>query len=182
MTAKYVPVEGETNSKSKELWVKGPNVFLGYLNNDKANAEVFSDDGYYKTGDVGYEDENGHFFITDRVKELIKYNGFQVAPAELEAICLGHPAVGDVAVFGISSGQDGSELPRAYIVPSSSHPGNQATADSIIKFVKDRVISYKQLRGGIRFVDAIPRNPSGKILRRDIKKMDTQVQKRTSKL
>ncbi|RJE23091.1 Phenylacetyl-CoA ligase [Aspergillus sclerotialis] len=181
MTAKYVPVEGETNSKSKELWVKGPNVFLGYLNNDKANAEVFSDDGYYKTGDVGYEDENGHFFITDRVKELIKYNGFQVAPAELEAIALGHPAVGDVAVFGVSSGQDGSELPRAYVVPSPGHPGNQATADSIIKFVKDRVISYKQLRGGIRFVDAIPRNPSGKILRRDIKKMDAQGG-RTSKL
>lgn len=180
MTAKYVAVEGESRSRSKELWVKGPNVFLGYLNNPKANEEVFSDDGYYKTGDVGYEDKNGHFFITDRVKELIKYNGFQVAPAELEAIALGHPAVGDVAVIGVSSGQDGSELPRAYVVPRAGYSQDEATAESIIKFVKDRVISYKQLRGGVRFVDAIPRNPSGKILRREIKKMDRS--ERTSKL
>lgn len=172
MTAKYVAVEGEPGSKSKELWVKGPNVFPGYLNNPKANEKVFSDDGYYKTGDVGYEDENGHFFITDRVKELIKYNGFQVAPVELEAIALGHPAVGDVAVVGISGGQDGSELPRAYVVPRAGYSHDQATAESIIEFVKDQVISYKRLRGGIRFVDAIPRNPTGKILRREIKRMD----------
>lgn len=181
MTAKYVPVEGESASRSKELWVKGPNVFLGYINNPKANDEVFSDDGYYKTGDVGYEDENGHFFITDRVKELIKYNGFQVAPAELEAIALSHPAVGDCAVFGISSGQDGSELPRAYVVPSAGHSRDGVTAESITKFIKDWVISYKQLRGGIRFVDSIPRNPSGKILRREIKRLDRQ-NERASKL
>lgn len=181
MEAKYVPVEGESSSKSKELWVKGPNVFLGYLSNAKANNEVFSDDGYYKTGDVGYEDENGHFFITDRVKELIKYNGFQVAPAELEGIAVGHPAVGDVAVVGVSSGQDGSELPRAYVVPRAGHAPSQSTADSIMKFVKDQVIGYKQLRGGIRFVDAIPRNPSGKIQRRELKRMDRENEK-TSKL
>ena len=179
MTAKYAPVEGESNSRSKELWVKGPNVFLGYLNNPKANNEVFTEDGYYKTGDVGYEDEDGHFFITDRVKELIKYNGFQVAPAELEAIALGHQAVGDVAVVGVPSGQTGSELPLAYVVPAKNHAPSQSTADSIVKFVKDRVISYKQLRGGVRFVEAIPRNPSGKILRRELKRMDRE---RTSKL
>lgn len=174
MAAKYADVEGESSSKSKELWVKGPNVFLGYLNNPKANSEVFTEDGYYKTGDVGYEDESGHFIITDRVKELIKYNGFQVAPAELEGIVVSHPAVADVAVVGISSGQDGSELPRAYVVARANHEPTESTANSIIKFVKDQVISYKQLRGGVRFVDTIPKNPSGKILRREIKRLDRQ--------
>ncbi|GES66499.1 acetyl-CoA synthetase-like protein [Aspergillus terreus] len=171
MTAKYAPVEGETG-RSRELWVKGPNVFLGYLNNPTANAESFSDDGYYKTGDVGYADEHGHFYITDRVKELIKYNGFQVAPAELEDVALGHPAVADVAVTGIQSGQSGTELPRAYVVVARGYAPSKATADEIVKYVADRVISYKRLRGGVHFVDSIPRNPSGKILRRELKKMD----------
>ncbi|GMG07051.1 unnamed protein product [Aspergillus oryzae] len=171
MTAKYAPVEGETG-RSKELWVKGPNVFLGYLNNPKANSESFSEDGYYKTGDVGHEDENSHFYITDRVKELIKYNGFQVAPAELEAIALGHPAITDVAVTGIKDGQSGTELPRAYVVVAPGYEGNQSTADAISQYVSDQVINYKRLRGGVRFVQAIPRNPSGKILRRELKKLD----------
>lgn len=171
MTAKYVPVEGETG-RSAELWVKGPNVFLGYLNNPKADAESFSEDGYYKTGDVGYEDAAGHFFITDRVKELIKYNGFQVAPAELEAIALGHPGVADVAVTGIKSGQSGTELPRAYVVPAPGYTPGKALADEVINYVAEKVISYKKLRGGVHFVDVIPRNPSGKILRREFKKLD----------
>ncbi|KAE8150675.1 hypothetical protein BDV25DRAFT_129361 [Aspergillus avenaceus] len=171
MTAKYVPVEGEAG-RSKELWVKGPNVFLGYLNNPQANRESFSEDGYYKTGDVGYEDEHGRLFITDRVKELIKYNGFQVAPAELEAIALGHPAVGDVAVAGIQDGRMGTELPRAYVVVAPGHSGSPATADSIYQYVSDQVINYKRLRGGVRFVPWIPRNPSGKILRRELKKLN----------
>ncbi|KAF9892675.1 hypothetical protein FE257_001077 [Aspergillus nanangensis] len=171
MVAKYVPVEGEAG-KSAELWVKGPNVFLGYLNNPQADAESFSEDGYYKTGDVGFADENGHFYITDRVKELIKYNGFQVAPAELEDITLGHPAVADVAVTGIKSGQSGTELPRAWVVVAPGYEASEATAEDIVKYVGDRVISYKRLRGGVHFVDSIPRNPSGKILRREFKKMD----------
>lgn len=173
MQAKYVPVEGETG-RSAELWVKGPNVFLGYLNNAKADAESFSPEGYYKTGDVGYEDENGHFYITDRVKELIKYNGFQVAPAELEAIILGHPGVMDVAVTGVKSGQSGTELPRAYVVPAVGFKAGKALAGEVVTFVADRVISYKKLRGGVHFVQAIPRNPSGKILRRELKKLDRQ--------
>ncbi|PYH96924.1 luciferase [Aspergillus ellipticus CBS 707.79] len=180
LTAKYSPVEGETGP-SGELWVKGPNVFLGYLNNATANAESFSDDGYYKTGDVGYSDPEGNFYITDRVKELIKYNGFQVAPAELEAIALGHPAVKDVAVTGVASGQAGTELPRAWVVltPGVSKKGDETkVAADIEKFVAERVIGYKKLRGGVKFVDSIPRNPSGKILRRELKK----VQAREAKL
>ncbi|GAB1201163.1 hypothetical protein APSETT444_010550 [Aspergillus pseudonomiae] len=164
MAVKYAATEGDTG-RSKELWVKGPNVFLGYLNNPTANGESFSEDGYYKTGDVGYEDENGHFYITDRAKALIKYNGFQVAPAELEAIA-------DVAVTGIKDGQSGTELPRAYVVVALGHEGTRSMADAIYQYVSDRVVGYKRLRGGVRFVSAIPRNPAGKILRRELKQLD----------
>ncbi|PYI01997.1 acetyl-CoA synthetase-like protein [Aspergillus sclerotiicarbonarius CBS 121057] len=172
MTAKFAPIEGETG-RSKELWVKGPNVFLGYLNNPQANAESF-DDGYYKTGDVGYADDQGHFYLTDRLKELIKYNGFQVAPAELEAIALGHPAVADVAVTGVPSGQAGTELPQAYVVLAKGHAADAKTADAIVEFVGDKVIGYKKLRGGVHFVPSIPRNPSGKILRRELKRLQRE--------
>jgi acyl-CoA synthetase (AMP-forming)/AMP-acid ligase II len=172
--AKYVPITGEEVKPGRaegELWVKGPNVFLGYLNNPAATKESFSEDGYYKTGDVGYEDDYGNFVITDRIKELIKYNGFQVPPAELEALLLGHPAVADVAVVGIPSGKAGSELPRAYVKVKEDGQANQKTADDIVDFVRGKVAAYKQLRGGVHFVDAIPRNPAGKILRRELKKL-----------
>ncbi|KAF3398665.1 putative 4-coumarate--CoA ligase 1 [Talaromyces pinophilus] len=174
MVAKYVPIAGEEVKPGRmegELWVKGPNVFLGYLNNPTATNESFSEDGYYKTGDVGYEDAYGNFVITDRIKELIKYNGFQVPPAELEALILGHPAVADVAVVGIPSGKAGSELPRAYIKVKEDSRANHKTADDIVEFVRSKVAPYKQLRGGVHFIDAIPRNPSGKILRRELKKL-----------
>ena len=84
-----------------ELWVKGPNVMLGYYNNPEATKNAITEDGYYKTGDVGYIDEKGNFYITDRVKELIKYNGFQVAPAELEGVLAAHSEVEDCAVLGL---------------------------------------------------------------------------------
>lgn len=174
MVAKYVPIAGEEVKHGRmegELWVKGPNVFLGYLNNPSATNESFSEDGYYKTGDVGYKDACGNFVITDRIKELIKYNGFQVPPAELEALILGHPAVADVAVVGIPSGKAGSELPRAYIKVKEDNRANHKTADDIVEFVRSKVAPYKQLRGGVHFIDAIPRNPSGKILRRELKKL-----------
>lgn len=174
MVAKYVPIAGEEVKPGRiegELWVKGPNVFLGYLNNPTATNESFSEDGYYKTGDVGYEDAYGNFVITDRIKELIKYNGFQVPPAELEALLLGHPAVADVAVVGIPSGKAGSELPRAYVKVKEGSQANQETADKIVEYVRGKVAPYKQLRGGLHFIDVIPRNPSGKILRRELKKL-----------
>ena len=152
--------------------MKGPNVFLGYLNNPSANAESLTEDGYYKTGDVGYEDGDGCLHITGRVKELIKYNGFQVAPAELEAILLRHPAVADVAVGGIKSGVIGTELPRAYVVVTAGYDADPSTGDDIVRFVRDQVAGYKRLRGGVCFVDAIPRNPSGKILRREVQQLN----------
>ncbi|GAD99609.1 hypothetical protein ATEG_02710 [Paecilomyces variotii No. 5] len=173
MAAKYVPIRGEETQHEKEgeLWLKGPNVFLGYLNNEKATKEAFSEDGYYKTGDVGYEDSHGNFVITDRVKELIKYNGFQVAPAELEGVLQEHPAVADVAVVGIPTGKAGSEAPRAYVVVASKVDANEQTAKNIVDFVKVKLVHYKQLRGGVHFIEAIPRNPSGKILRRELKRL-----------
>ncbi|KAI9923745.1 hypothetical protein ASPWEDRAFT_32322 [Aspergillus wentii DTO 134E9] len=170
MTARFTPIDDEQDERSGELWVKEPNVFPGYLGNASANADAFSEDGFYKTGDVGYQDENGYLYITDRVKELIKYNGFQVAPVELEGIIIAHPAVSDVAVVGLPSGQDGSELPRAYVVPVGKCE-DEAMAESIINYVADRAVGYKKLRGGVCFVQDIPRNPTGKILRRKLKQM-----------
>ncbi|RAH79677.1 acetyl-CoA synthetase-like protein [Aspergillus japonicus CBS 114.51] len=187
MTATFAAVPGEespvhapgTKSLPGELWVTGPNVFRGYLNNPKADADSFSDavpgKRFYKTGDVGYVDAHGHLFITDRVKELIKYNGFQVAPAELEGIILGfEEVVADVAVVGVASGTAGTELPRAYVVVKQGVRGTAELGRRLEAYVKERVVSYKQLRGGVRFVDAIPRNPSGKILRREVKRLQRE--------
>jgi 4-coumarate--CoA ligase len=171
ITAKYVPLDEneQTITKSGELWVKGPNIFRGYLNNPVATRDAFSKDGYFKTGDIGFEDNEGQFFITDRVKELIKYKGFQVAPAELEAILLTHPVVADAAVIGSPSGHDGTELPRAYVVLAENGIPESQTSKDITDFVSGKVASHKRLRGGVQFVKAIPRNPAGKILRRELR-------------
>ncbi|OJJ46646.1 hypothetical protein ASPZODRAFT_132744 [Penicilliopsis zonata CBS 506.65] len=161
---------GETG----ELYLRGPNVFLGYHGNPAATAECLSADGWFRTGDVGYQDAEGNFFITDRAKELIKYNGFQVAPAELEGILVGSPAVDDVAVIGVHSASHGTEVPVAYVVRSaqSKESGRSAEdeAASIAHWLEDKVAYYKRLRGGVHFVDEIPKSPSGKILRRVLRK------------
>lgn len=160
-----------------ELYVRGPNVFTGYHNNPSATAGCLSPDGWFQTGDVGYEDADGNFFITDRVKELIKYKGFQVAPAELEGVLAGNQAVADVAVVGVESAEHGSEVPRAYVVAANTNtdtgkvadPPTPALAEKIEQWLAAKVAPYKRLRGGVRFVDEIPKNPSGKILRRALK-------------
>lgn len=161
---KEVPV-GETG----ELWIKGPNIFLGYLNNKEGTENALTDDGYFKTGDVGYQDEKGNFFITDRVKELIKYKGFQVPPAELEGLLISHPDIDDVAVIGIYDKNQATEIPRAYVVPKKGIEGNFEEEKKITDWLSKKVASHKRLRGGVRFVDAIPKSPSGKILRRLLK-------------
>lgn len=114
--------------------------------------------------------ENGSFVITDRLKELIKYKGYQVAPAELEDLLLTHPAVQDVAVIGMPDDEAG-EVPRAYIVKK---PNSDASAGEISQYVEDNVAFYKKLRGGVQFIDLIPKAPSGKILRRILKESLTQ--------
>src|ERR1700754_2312512 len=118
MKAKYMsPEEKELGpGEPGELWLAGPNVFKGYWKNEEATKSCMSDDGYFKTGDVGYQDKDHNFFITDRVKELIKYKGFQVAPAELEGKLMDHPGINDVAVIGVQDEAQHTEVPRAYIV------------------------------------------------------------------
>ncbi|KAK4935923.1 hypothetical protein LTR66_015398, partial [Elasticomyces elasticus] len=118
-TAKYMSAtETEVPAgEVGELWIKGPNVFKGYLNNPAGTRNALTSDGYFKTGDVGFQDKEGNFYITDRIKELIKYKGFQVPPAELEGLLASHPKVDDVAVLGVYRADLASEVPRAYVVP-----------------------------------------------------------------
>ncbi|GMF77812.1 unnamed protein product [Aspergillus oryzae] len=179
MEAKYMTMpedESEPREVSVgevgELYMKGPNIFQGYHNNPAATADCLTD-GWFRTGDVGYQDKNGNFYITDRVKELIKYKGFQVAPAELEGILVDHEAIDDVAVIGIESEAHGTEVPLAFVVRSAKSKASGASAEqeaaNIIKWLDGKVAYHKRLRGGVRFVDAIPKSVSGKILRRVLK-------------
>ena len=158
---KEVPV-GETG----EIWLKGPNIFKGYYNNPKATAESITPGGWYRTGDIGYVDKDHNIYITDRVKELIKYNGYQVAPAQLEGLLLAHPAVNDVAVIGVYSRERATELPRAYIVPANGYTRGPELEKEISQWLEKKVAPYKRLRGGVCFVEAIPKSTAGKVLRR----------------
>ena len=142
-----------------ELCVRGPQVMKGYLNNDSATANTVDSDGWLHTGDVATVTENGYFEIVDRVKELIKYKGYQVPPAELEALLLSHPEISDAAVIGVSDAEAG-EIPKAFVVKSG-----EVSADDVMNFVKEKVSPQKQIRE-LEFVDEIPKSSSGKILRR----------------
>jgi 4-coumarate--CoA ligase len=149
-----------------EVCLKGLNIFKGYYNNPEATAEAFDSEGWYHTGDIGRADEQGNIYITDRLKDLIKYNGFQVAPAQLEDLLLGHPAVADVAVIGVYSEARVTELPRAYVVVATGHTGDERLAEMLQSWLNERVSPHKKLRGGVRFVEAIPKSNAGKVLRR----------------
>lgn len=182
-TAKYMNAEekevpaGETG----ELWIKGPNVFKGYLNNPEGTKNALTEDGYFKTGDVGHQDAKGNFYITDRVKELIKYKGFQVPPAELEGLLLGNDDVDDVAVIGVYEESQATEVPRAYIVPKKGVEGSKDLEKKIMDWLAAKVASHKRLRGGVRFVDEIPKSASGKILRRMLKETAAKEAKKGEK-
>jgi 4-coumarate--CoA ligase len=155
---------------SGELWVRGPNIFLGYHKNPAATADCMTTDGYYKTGDIARIDpETNHFYVTDRVKELIKYKGYQVPPAELEGVLNSNSKVADVAVVGYWNEEEQTEVPRAFIVLQAGNEASKELAQEIARWLEGRVAHYKRLRGGIRFVAEIPKNPSGKILRRLLK-------------
>ncbi|MDT5063059.1 MAG: hypothetical protein QOH63_3518 [Acidobacteriota bacterium] len=142
-----------------ELWVRGPQVMKGYLNRPEATAQTVDGQGWLHTGDIGYADEESHFYIVDRAKELIKYKGFQVAPAELEAVLLTHPAIADAAVIP-SPDEEAGEVPKAFVVLKA-----QASEQEIKEFVMERVAPYKKIRQ-VEFIEQIPKSPSGKILRR----------------
>jgi 4-coumarate--CoA ligase len=178
LLAKFCAVGSETETQSAkelaqgetgELYVKGPNVFKRYHNNQNATAECL-EDGWFRTGDVGHIDKNGDLWITDRVKELIKYKGFQVPPAELEGYLADNELVDDVAVVGVESEELGTEVPRAYIVRKGGLGAVQQGDDQkIVAWLNAKVASHKRLRGGVKFVDAVPKSVSGKILRRILK-------------
>ena len=142
-----------------ELWIRGPQVMKGYFNKPEATAMCMTPDGWFKTGDVAVVDENGWFAIVDRVKELIKYKGLQVAPAELEAVLLSHADIADAAVIPVPDDAAG-EIPKAFVVARVP-----LSAEDVMRYVAERVSPYKKVRQ-VEFVDAIPKSPSGKILRR----------------
>lgn len=146
-----------------EVLVRGPQVMRGYLNKPDATATAIDADGWFRTGDVGYADADGYFYIVDRVKELIKYNAYQVAPAELESVLLSHPAIADAAVIPSPNEQTG-EVPKAFVV-RKAEVTPEITADEVIAYVAERVAPYKKVRL-VEFVDTIPKTASGKILRR----------------
>lgn len=147
-----------------EIWVRGPNVMLGYLNRPDATAETLDADGFLHTGDIGVHHVDGYFTIVDRLKELIKYHGYQIAPAELEALLLSHPKIQDAAVIGVR-GDDGEEIPKAFVVAA---PDAGLTVEDVMAFVAGQVAPHKKVRR-VEFIDVVPKSTSGKILRKDLR-------------
>jgi len=144
-----------------EIWIRGPQVMVGYLDDPEANAYTLGEDGWLRTGDIGHVDADGYLYVVDRLKELIKYRGFQVPPAELEALLVQHPAVADAAVIP-SPDPNAGEVPKAFVV---KRPEASVSEGELLSWVSERVPSYKKVRR-IEFIDEIPRSLSGKILRR----------------
>ncbi|MBW0467896.1 hypothetical protein O181_007611 [Austropuccinia psidii MF-1] len=153
-----------------EIWIKSPSNALSYLGNPIATSETFLPDGYVRTGDEGYIDQQGWIYVVERIKELIKVKGFQVAPAELEGHLLGHPSIADVCVIGMPDEYAG-EIPRAFVVRSDEGYKQDPAqlAQEIKELVSKHMIRYKWLDGGVEFVASIPKNSSGKLLRRQLR-------------
>ncbi|SEO30333.1 Acyl-CoA synthetase (AMP-forming)/AMP-acid ligase II [Actinacidiphila rubida] len=152
-----------------EIHIRGPQVMKGYLGRPEETAAMIDEDGWLRTGDVGRVDADGWLHVVDRVKELIKYKGYQVPPAELEAVLLTHPDVADAAVIGVLDA-DGNEVPKAYVVPQ---PRSALTAAEVIAHVASHVAPYKKVRS-VEFTEAIPRASSGKILRRELRALERE--------
>jgi acyl-CoA synthetase (AMP-forming)/AMP-acid ligase II len=171
------------NLPTGELWLRGPQIMDGYHKNDEANAESFVDatdytsnmpfymKRWFRTGDVALVDTLGRYMIVDRTKEMIKSMSKQVAPAELEDILLGHPQVADAAVIGVQQVEKGTEAPRAFVVLRDP----KFDAVEIKKWMDAQVPKYKQLHGGVVVLDAVPKNASGKILRRLLRQRENDV-------
>ena len=153
-----------------ELWCRGPNVMSGYLNDPEATAATLDAGGWLHTGDLATVNADGVFTIVDRLKELIKYKGWSVAPAELEAVLLTHDRIADAAVIGVRAA-DGEEVPKAFVVPRA---GADLTAADVTAFVAERVAPYKKVRA-VEFVDAIPKSAAGKILRKDLRAREATI-------
>lgn len=157
-----------TAGEQGEVWIKGPQVMKGYFGRPRDTDATIDADGWLHTGDIGRVDEDGNWFIVDRLKELIKYKGYQVAPAELEAILVNHPGIADAAVIGVDD-EDGHEVPKAFLVPA---PGTSVTAEEVMAYVGGQVAPYKKVRR-VEFVESVPKAASGKILRRELRERES---------
>jgi acyl-CoA synthetase (AMP-forming)/AMP-acid ligase II len=147
-----------------EVCVRGPQVMRGYLDDPEATAATVDEDGWLHTGDVGRADDDGYVVLVDRVKELIKYKGYQVPPAELEALLLTNDSIADAAVIGVKD-SDGEEIPKAFVVKQQ---GAEISEDEVMSFVAERIAPHKKVRV-VEFIDEIPKSGSGKILRKDLR-------------
>ena len=158
---KVVDVESGDDAENGELWVRGPQVMIGYLNNPTATDETITPEGWLRTGDIVSYDDDGVFRIVDRLKELIKYKGYQVPPAELEGVLLTNAAIADAAVIGVAD-EEAGEIPKAFVVLK---PDVVLTPAEVMDFVAGHVAPHKRIRA-CEFIDEIPKSASGKILRR----------------
>ncbi|MQL85761.1 hypothetical protein Taro_018268 [Colocasia esculenta] len=155
--------QGLLPGQQGELWLRGPTIMLGYLGDPEATAATLDSEGWLKTGDLCYFNEDGFLFIVDRLKELIKYKGYQVPPAELERVLLSHPVIADAAVVPYPD-EEAGQIPLAFIV---RRPGSSLSGDQVIEFVAKHVAPYKKVRR-VAFIDSIPKSAAGKILRREM--------------
>jgi acyl-CoA synthetase (AMP-forming)/AMP-acid ligase II len=164
------PETGEDVAEGEEgeLWIRGPQVMPGYLDDPEATAQTLVGDGWLRTGDIARIDPEGFTYIVDRLKELIKYKGYQVPPAELEAVLVSHPKVRDAGVIGTPM-DDGSEAPKAFVVSDDG-----ADPEELMAYVAERVAPYKRVRE-VEFVDEIPKSASGKILRRVLREQHGRI-------
>jgi acyl-CoA synthetase (AMP-forming)/AMP-acid ligase II len=165
------PISGEDQGPGGEgeLWYRGPNVMRGYLGRAEETGAMLDDDGWLHTGDIGVVDAEGYLSITDRLKELIKVKGFQVPPAELEALLITHPEIADVAVIGVEDEESG-EIPKAFVVRA---PGSDLSEEAVRAFSAEHLATYKQVRV-VEFIDEVPKSASGKILRRELRDRERQ--------
>ncbi|MCY1230836.1 3-[(3aS,4S,7aS)-7a-methyl-1,5-dioxo-octahydro-1H-inden-4-yl]propanoyl:CoA ligase [compost metagenome] len=166
-TGEDIDIPAEGTSAPGHLLCRGPNVMLGYLNRPEETADTLDPDGFLHTGDIATVRADGVVRIVDRLKELIKYKGYQIAPAELEALLLSHPGIADAAVIGTPDA-DGQEVPMAFVVRQPGGEGEALDEDGVIDFVASRVAPFKKIRR-VEFIEAVPKSASGKILRRMFK-------------
>ncbi|MDO8149098.1 MULTISPECIES: AMP-binding protein [unclassified Isoptericola] len=163
-TGEEIEQPAEGTSAPGELLCAGPNVMVGYLGNEAETRDTIDADGFLHTGDVVTVDAEGVFHVVDRLKELIKYKGYQVPPAELEALLLSHPQIADAAVIGVVD-DDGEEIPKAFVVRAE---GAELSAEDVMEYVAARVAPYKKVRA-VQFTHAVPKSASGKILRKELR-------------
>ncbi|OQD87458.1 hypothetical protein PENSOL_c077G02615 [Penicillium solitum] len=156
-----------------EICVSSPTIMMGYKDDQKSTADAMLEPGWYRTGDIGYLDSDGYLIIIDRIKDVIKYKGFQVSPTELEEIIGQHGNVADAAVTSVWDDNEATEIPQAFVVPKVKvfSSDRKILSEEIQRMVASKVAGYKKLRGGIFFVDQLPRNPTGKLLRRELRNL-----------